>query len=89
MDRVSAALVARCLRGRHVVLVGDSLTRYQYLNLAQLLEYSSWTPFHAGGGISEFEGTGAYSQLGGFFAGNIRAAARARNLRLLAPRQAR
>lgn len=29
------AAVRECLRGRHIVFLGDSLTRYQYLNLVR------------------------------------------------------
>lgn len=31
-----------CLRHKHIVLVGDSLTRYQYLNLVNYLESRKW-----------------------------------------------
>lgn len=32
-----------CLAGRHLLLVGDSLTRYQYLNLAFFLRSGEWS----------------------------------------------
>lgn len=38
-----AAWVKECLRGRHIVLVGDSLLRLQYLSLAQWWVTNSWT----------------------------------------------
>lgn len=31
-----------CLQGRHIVLVGDSVMRYEYLNLAKWVETGSW-----------------------------------------------
>lgn len=34
-----------CLRNRHVVLIGDSLTRYMYLNLVNYLETGEWIPW--------------------------------------------
>ena len=34
----------RCLYNRHVVLIGDSLTRYMYLNLVNYLETGEWIP---------------------------------------------
>jgi hypothetical protein len=43
------AFLRACLRGRHILFIGDSLTRYQYLNLAQFLTYDDWTPFHGKG----------------------------------------
>jgi hypothetical protein len=36
------ASVRACLRGRRIAIIGDSLTRYQYLNLAHFLAYGSW-----------------------------------------------
>lgn len=34
----------QCLRNRHIVFMGDSVTRYQYLNLANYLESGEWWP---------------------------------------------
>ena len=31
-----------CLRNRHIVLVGDSITRYTYLNLVNYIEVGKW-----------------------------------------------
>ena len=39
---LSLASVRACLRGRRLAIIGDSLTRYQYLNLAHFLAYGSW-----------------------------------------------
>lgn len=36
------ASVRECLRGRRIAIVGDSLTRYQYLNLVHFIAYGSW-----------------------------------------------
>lgn len=38
----AAAAVNRCLRGRHVLLMGDSVSRYLYLSLAQFLHQGTW-----------------------------------------------
>lgn len=38
----SAAAVGRCLRSRHVVFLGDSVSRYAYLSLAQFLQHGTW-----------------------------------------------
>ena len=46
---VDGAFVRACYHGRHILFIGDSLTRYQYLNLVQFLTYDSWTPFHGKG----------------------------------------
>eukprot|EP00953_Heterococcus_sp_UTEX-ZZ885_P020555 11500-Heterococcus_DN1.PRE.1 len=35
--------VLSVLRGKHLVLVGDSLTRYQYLSLVYFLESGNWS----------------------------------------------
>lgn len=39
---LSLASVRACLRGRRIAIIGDSLTRYQYLNLAHFLAHGSW-----------------------------------------------
>lgn len=39
----------RCLRGKHVVILGDSLARFQYQNLVKYLEFGDWVgkpPYH-------------------------------------------
>ncbi len=46
MDRVDAHFFGQCLRGRHLLFLGDSLTRFQYMSLVQFLTLHSWTPFH-------------------------------------------
>ena len=37
LQMVIPVSVSRCFQGKHIVLMGDSLTRYQYVNLAYLL----------------------------------------------------
>lgn len=32
----------RCLRGKHIVIIGDSLARFQYQNLVKYLESGDW-----------------------------------------------
>jgi hypothetical protein len=49
------AALTRCLRGRHIVFVGDSLARYQYLSLVQFLGTASWTFFAGDGMLTESE----------------------------------
>lgn len=39
---VSYDQVRQCLSDQHIVLMGDSLTRYQYLNLVYYLTHRSW-----------------------------------------------
>ena len=57
MEAVGGEGLERCLRGRHLVFIGDSVTRYQYLNLAQRLTHGNWTAFHGSGQpLSEAEG---------------------------------
>lgn len=34
-----------CLKGRHIVFIGDSLTRYSYLNLANFIETGDWESY--------------------------------------------
>ena len=45
-DAAGGAALEACLAGRHIVFIGDSLTRYQYLNLAQRIVLGTWTAFH-------------------------------------------
>jgi hypothetical protein len=44
MRRYTSAEARTCLRDRHVMFVGDSLSRYQYLSLAHLLERGGYPP---------------------------------------------
>lgn len=53
LERYSSSDAKMCLRNKHVMFVGDSLTRYQYLSLAHFLEYDIWPKrFNVGGGSS-------------------------------------
>lgn len=45
----TAAFVRGCFQGRHVLVIGDSVSRFQYLSLAQFIAHESWTPFHGKG----------------------------------------
>ena len=36
--------IGQCLRGKHIMLMGDSITRYQFYNLVQFLELKTWHP---------------------------------------------
>jgi hypothetical protein len=57
MDRVALPFFEECLRGRHLLFLGDSLTRFQYLSLVQFLALKEWTPFHGKHApLSEVEG---------------------------------
>lgn len=52
-------LAQRCLERRHVVFIGDSLSRYQYLSLVHFLEYGTWEePDAPGKSITYREGWG-------------------------------
>jgi hypothetical protein len=42
---LSHASVTRCLAGRHLLMVGDSIMRYEYMGLAAFLSTGSWTPW--------------------------------------------
>ena len=47
LSAISPAAARTCLAGRHVMFVGDSVTRYQFLNFAQMLEHGAhvaWDP---------------------------------------------
>jgi hypothetical protein len=46
---VTPSFARDCLRGKHLLFIGDSVTRYQYLNLAQYIQTGAWTPFSAEG----------------------------------------
>ncbi len=55
LRNLTHAAVTRCLRGRHLVFVGDSLARYQYLNLVQFLGTASWSFFARDPQLTESE----------------------------------
>lgn len=40
----------RALSGKTIVIIGDSISRYQYLNLVYFIEYSAWPPEVGGEG---------------------------------------
>eukprot|EP00569_Conticribra_weissflogii_P013244 CAMPEP_0171381856 /NCGR_PEP_ID=MMETSP0879-20121228/32823_1 /TAXON_ID=67004 /ORGANISM="Thalassiosira weissflogii, Strain CCMP1336" /LENGTH=470 /DNA_ID=CAMNT_0011893447 /DNA_START=89 /DNA_END=1498 /DNA_ORIENTATION=- len=42
LHRYSAAEAKECLKSKHLLFVGDSLTRYHYLSLAYFIEYGNW-----------------------------------------------
>ena len=42
VDALTLPRALACLRDRHVLLLGDSLTRYQYFSLVQFLELGAW-----------------------------------------------
>jgi len=44
LHRYSAAEAKQCLKGKHVNLIGDSLTRYQYLSLAWFVHKAAYPP---------------------------------------------
>ena len=44
INELSHAHVTQCLKGKHIMIMGDSISRYQYYNLAQFLESSYWHP---------------------------------------------
>ena len=59
----SAVALDRCLRDRHVLFLGDSVTRYTFLSLAQFMHQGAWdTSFFP---PTEFEGY--YSSWAEFF----------------------
>lgn len=50
LSDVDGAYARRCLRGKHIVLMGDSLTRYQYIHLVTMLsnvDNGGWGAFSA------------------------------------------
>jgi hypothetical protein len=51
IKRFHHADTVSCLRNKHVLFVGDSLTRYQYLSLVLFLEFGRW-PEQMGGNRS-------------------------------------
>jgi hypothetical protein len=55
LRNLTHAAVTRCLRGRHLVFIGDSLARYQYLNLVQFLGTASWSFFARDAQLTESE----------------------------------
>lgn len=44
LKRFTASEARQCLRGKHLVLVGDSLMRYQYLSLVHFLHLGEYPP---------------------------------------------
>ena len=42
LKRYTAAQVKSCLQSKHLMFIGDSLTRYQYLSLVYFLEHERW-----------------------------------------------
>jgi hypothetical protein len=44
LKRYTPREAGRCLRNRHVSMIGDSLTRYLYLSLAYMLEHGTFPP---------------------------------------------
>jgi hypothetical protein len=47
VSAITPLAARRCLAGRHVMFVGDSVTRYQFLGFAQMLEHAAhvaWDP---------------------------------------------
>lgn len=44
LKRYTAPQVKSCLQSKHLMFIGDSLTRYQYLSLVYFLEYERWPP---------------------------------------------
>jgi hypothetical protein len=72
-DDLSWANVSQCLKGKHILLLGDSITRYQYYNLINFLDGGEWHPRvspaaeHARGWRNGFNGlyAGVARRLGG------------------------
>ena len=46
VEHIDHGFAKSCLAGRSILLIGDSLTRYQYLNLVHYLATGSWTSAH-------------------------------------------
>jgi hypothetical protein len=44
LKRYTAQQANTCLRHKHLAMIGDSITRYQYLSLAYLLEHGAFPP---------------------------------------------
>lgn len=44
LKRYTAHEAGQCLKNKHALFVGDSLTRYQFLSLAYFLEHKKWPP---------------------------------------------
>ena len=59
--RPSPARARRCLAGRHVMLVGDSLSRYMYLTLAKFMSAGSWESDSTLAGLSRGHRTSSRS----------------------------
>jgi len=44
LKRYTAEEAGQCLKDKHLLFIGDSLTRYQYLSLAYFIEHKKWPP---------------------------------------------
>ena len=42
LKRFTATEARTCLAGKHMLFIGDSVTRYQYLSLANFIEHGKW-----------------------------------------------
>lgn len=52
LKRYTAQQASRCLQNKHLLFIGDSLTRYQYLSLAYFLEHKHWPPRYPSSGYT-------------------------------------
>ena len=43
-DQLTHEHVSQCLKGKHIMIMGDSISRYSYYNLVQFLEMGKWHP---------------------------------------------
>ena len=66
------ANVMLCLAHRHVVLLGDSITRYSYLSLIQFLELRTWNGETSPGRAEHVGGWGGYNELNAGMNGRFR-----------------
>jgi hypothetical protein len=44
LKRFTSSEAKKCLSGHHMLLIGDSVTRYQYISLIYFLEHGKWPP---------------------------------------------
>ena len=44
LHRFTQAEARRCLAGHHMLMIGDSISRYQYLSLIHFMEHGKWPP---------------------------------------------
>ena len=66
LKRYTSIEAKTCLRDKHIMFVGDSLSRYQYLSLAYFLEYDQWSKRFIAGFPSSFcNSTRSSSAIGG------------------------